>query len=109
MDKQATIQAFIDIVGEQHVLTGDKKTEYYRSGFRSGKGKALAMLFPGSLVEQWRVLQAAVKANCIIAMQAAKTGLTEGSTPSGEDYDREVVVINIMRINTLHVIDDGNK
>ena len=42
-------------------------------------------------------------------MQAAKTGLTEGSTPSGEDYDREVVVINIMRINTLHVIDDGKQ
>ena len=109
MDKQATIQTFIDIVGEQHVLTGDKKTEYYRSGFRSGKGKALAILFPGSLVEQWRLLQAAVKANCIVIMQAAKTGLTEGSTPSGEDYDREVVVINIMRINTLHVIDDGKQ
>lgn len=45
MDKQATIQTFIDIVGEQHVLTGDKKTEYYRCGFRSGKGKALAILF----------------------------------------------------------------
>ena len=109
MDKQAIIQTFIDIVGEQHVLTGDKKTEYYRSGFRSGKGKALAILFPGSLVEQWRVLQAAVKANYIVIMQAAKTGLTEGSTPSGEDYDREVVVINIMRINTLHVIDDGKQ
>lgn len=42
-------------------------------------------------------------------MQAAKTGLTEGSTPSGEDYDREVAVINIMRINNLHVIDDGKQ
>ncbi len=31
-------------------------------------------------------------------MQAAKTGLTEGSAPSGNDYDRDVVVINITKI-----------
>ncbi|MBU2898160.1 D-lactate dehydrogenase [Vibrio hepatarius] len=109
MDNHTIIQAFIDIVGRKNVLTAEKKTEYYRSGFRSGKGKALAILFPGSLVEQWRLLETAVKSNCIIIMQAAKTGLTEGSTPSGEDYDRDVVIINIMRINTLHLIDGGKQ
>ncbi|WP_339388148.1 FAD-binding protein, partial [Vibrio caribbeanicus] len=100
---------FIDIVGRQYVLTEMKKTEYYRSGFRSGKGKALAVVFPGSLVEQWRILKAAVQSNCIIIMQAAKTGLTEGSAPSGDDYDREVVVINIMRINSLHLLENGKQ
>jgi len=25
-------------------------------------------------------------------MQAAKTGLTEGSSPSGDEYDRSVVI-----------------
>ncbi|RSD28369.1 D-lactate dehydrogenase [Vibrio pectenicida] len=109
MDNHTIIQAFIDIVGRKNVLTAEKKTEYYRSGFRSGKGKALAILFPGSLVEQWRLLETAVKSNCIIIMQAAKTGLTEGSTPSGKDYDRDVVIINIMRINTLHLIDGGKQ
>ncbi|MFY2508924.1 D-lactate dehydrogenase [Vibrio pectenicida] len=109
MDNSALIQAFIDIIGQKNVLTAEKKTDYYRSGFRSGKGKALAILFPGSLVEQWHLLEAAVQANCIIIMQAAKTGLTEGSTPSGDDYDREVVIINIMRINTLHLIDGGKQ
>lgn len=109
MNKHDLIAEFIKIVGEEHVLTQEKKTEYYRSGFRSGSGKALAVLFPSSLVEQWQLLQAAVRANCIIIMQAAKTGLTEGSAPSGEDYDREVVVINIMRINALHLINDGKQ
>ncbi|CCN34627.1 D-lactate dehydrogenase [Vibrio nigripulchritudo SO65] len=109
MSTQELINTFIDIVGQEHVLTQEKKTEYYRSGFRSGKGKALAVLFPGSLVEQWKLLQAAVAANCIVIMQAAKTGLTEGSAPSGNDYDREVVVINIMRINQLHLIEDGKQ
>ena len=109
MNYQELITTFEQIIGKDNVLTEENKTEYYRSGFRSGKGKALAVLFPTSLVEQWRLLEAAVAANCIIIMQAAKTGLTEGSAPSGNDYDREVVIINITRIKALHLINDGKQ
>jgi D-lactate dehydrogenase len=42
-------------------------------------------------------------------MQAAKTGLTEGSTPSGDDYDRPVVVINTLAINKLYLINDNEQ
>jgi D-lactate dehydrogenase len=49
-------------------------------------GPALAVVRPGSLVEQWRVLKACAAANEIIIMQAANTGLTGGSTPDGRDY-----------------------
>ena len=63
MSLQPLIDEFIDIVGRQYVLTEMKKTEYYRSGFRSGKGKALAVVFPGSLVEQWRILKAGGQSN----------------------------------------------
>lgn len=45
MSTQELINTFTEIVGHEHVLTQEKKTEYYRSGFRSGKGKALAVLF----------------------------------------------------------------
>ena len=31
-------------------------------------------------------------------MQAANTGLTGGSTPDGDDYDREIVIISTMRM-----------
>ncbi|MBA5764417.1 D-lactate dehydrogenase [Vibrio sp. 404] len=109
MNNQELIAKFEQIIGKDNVLTQEHKTEYYRSGFRSGKGKALAVLFPTSLVEQWRLLEAAVAANCIIIMQAAKTGLTEGSAPSGNDYDREVVIINITRIKTLHLLEGGKQ
>lgn len=109
MNNQELINQFVAIVGADNVLTNENKTEYYRSGFRSGQGKALAVLFPSTLVEQWRLLQAAVDANCIVIMQAAKTGLTEGSAPSGDDYDREVVIINIMRIKSLHLLDGGKQ
>lgn len=109
MNNQILVAKFEQIIGKDQVLTQENKTEYYRSGFRSGKGKALAVLFPKTLVEQWRLLEACVEANCIVIMQAAKTGLTEGSAPSGDDYDREVVIINITRIKTLHLLDGGKQ
>lgn len=97
------------IVGRRHVVTRKGKTAYYRSGFRSGIGDAVAVVFPGTLLEQWQVLQACVDANCIIVLQAAKTGLTEGSCPSGFDYDREVVIINITRIKKIILLDGGKQ
>ena len=76
-------KTFRDIVGEKNVLTRELDTAYYRTGFRYGFGGALAVVFPSTLVEQWRVLQAAVDAGCAIIMQATKTGLTGGSSPRG--------------------------
>ncbi len=97
------------VVGEKYVLTSESKTAYYRSGFRSGFGGAAAVVFPATLLEQWQVLQACVDANCAIIMQATKTGLTEGSCPSGFDYDREVVIINITRIKKIILLDGGKQ
>ena len=79
---QHFIRKLEGIVGKKHVLTQEHKTERYRKGFRSGQGKALAVVFPGSLLEQWRIFKTCVEADKIIIMQAANTGLTEGSTPS---------------------------
>ncbi|HKR46502.1 MAG TPA: D-lactate dehydrogenase, partial [Paraburkholderia sp.] len=78
------------VVGRQHVLTGDEATRRYCKGFRFGEGTVAAVVRPGTLVEQWRVLQACVAANAIVISQASNTGLTGGSTPDGDDYDREV-------------------
>lgn len=97
------------IVGTDNLLTQDGKTEYYRKGFRSGEGDALAVVFPQSLLQQWQVLQACVDADKIIIMQAAKTGLTEGSTPSGTDYDRDIVVINTLSMKDIIVLNEGEQ
>jgi len=97
------------IVGVKKVLTKESDTSYYRTGFRSGIGTALAVVFPSTLVEQWKLIEICVDANCIIIMQAAKTGLTEGSAPSGNDYDRDVIVISTLAINTIHLINDGKQ
>ena len=42
-------------------------------------------------------------------MQAANTGLTGGSTPYGDNYDRPIIIINTMRISDIHIIDDGHQ
>ncbi|MEZ3497988.1 D-lactate dehydrogenase [Pantoea sp. KPR_PJ] len=97
------------LVGASHLLTDAGQTARYRKGFRSGEGDALAVIFPGTLLELWRVLQTLVSADAIILMQAANTGLTEGSTPNGNDYDRPVVIISTRRLDKLQLIDNGKQ
>ena len=97
------------IVGRNQVLTSPKSTHRYRTGFRFGGGPALAVVLPGSLVEQWRVFKECVAAGKIVIMQAANTGLTGGSTPDGDDYDRDIVVISTLRMAKLHLIADGKQ
>ncbi len=109
MSNPNLISSLKAVVGEKYVLTRESRTAYYRSGFRSGFGGAAAVVFPATLLEQWQVLQACVDANCAIIMQATKTGLTEGSCPSGFDYDRDVVVINVTRIKKIILLDGGKQ
>lgn len=92
------------IVGQKYIITDPSKTLRYRRGYRSGYGEALAVVKPGSLVELWQVLKVLVAHDKIIIMQAANTGLTEGSIPSGT-YDRDAVVVNTLRINHMHIIN----
>jgi D-lactate dehydrogenase len=97
------------ILGRGRVLTRDRDTRAYREGYRFGQGKVLAVVLPGSLVELWRVLRACVAANTIVITQAANTGLTGGSTPAGDDYDRDVVIVSTRNISKVHVIDAGRQ
>src|SRR5215475_7998694 len=97
------------IVGGRHVLASEESTRRYRTGFRFGAGPALAVVRPGTLVEQWRVLKACAAANKIIIMQAANTGLTGGSTPNGSDYDRDIVIVNTLRLSKNRLIDESRQ
>ena len=108
-DNTTFINELSRLVGHSHLLTDPAKTARYRKGFRSGQGDALAVVFPGTLLELWRVLSACVAADKIILMQAANTGLTEGSTPNGNDYDRDIVIISTLRLDKLHLLDKGEQ
>ena len=56
--------------------------------------KVLAVVCPGTLLEQWQALQTIIEADCVVIMQAANTGLTGGSTPYGDEYDRPVIIMS---------------
>ncbi|MFT5117822.1 MAG: D-lactate dehydrogenase [Kiritimatiellia bacterium] len=109
MKNNQLINNIKSIVGSKNILINKPQTEYFRKGFRSGEGDALCVIFPTTLVHQWKVIQACIEANKIIIMQAANTGLTEGSTPSGSDYDREIVIINTTRMSTIHLINNAEQ
>ncbi len=108
-DYNSIIQNFSTIVGKKYVLTVQWDKQAYSKGWRYGEGEALAVVKPGTLLEIWDVLQVCVAADLIVIMQAANTGLTGGSTPFGNDYDRPIVIINTMRINAIHVINEGQQ
>jgi D-lactate dehydrogenase, membrane binding len=46
------------------------------------------------------VLKACAAASKIIIMQAANTGITGGSTPDGNDYDREIVIVSTSSVHS---------
>ena len=109
MTKTELINQLRHIVGDKYLITDPSKSEAYRSGYRFGNGNALAVVRPGNLTEFWAILKACVAADVIVIAQAANTGLTGGSTPDGNDYDRDIVIINAMRISGIQLINDAQQ
>lgn len=109
MNNAQLLSKLTSILGASKLRVGKKNTEHYRTGWRSGGGNALAVVFPESLYQFWQVLSCCVEADCIMIMQAANTGLTEGSTPSGDEYDREIIIINTLAMNKLIVLGNGEQ
>ena len=96
------------VVGNKFVITSSYSMERFCKGYRSGGGNALAVVCPGTLLEQWRVLELCIASDKIVIMQAANTGLTEGSAPSG-DYDRDVILLSTKRMSKIFVIQNGGQ
>ena len=109
MANTSLISQLRQIVGDKYLITDPSKSEAYRSGYRFGNGNALAVVRPGNLTEFWAILKACVAADVIVIAQAANTGLTGGSTPDGNNYDRDIVIINAMRISGIQLINDAQQ
>ena len=109
MSDQKVIDKLKNIVGKRHIIINSLRKQPFTKGWRYGRGEAFAVVKPGTLLEIWKVLQICVDEEIIIIMQAANTGLTGGSTPYGNDYDRQVLIINTMRIKDIHVIKEGKQ
>ena len=109
MSVQQLISQLTNIVGTHHIITDPPKTEAYRSGYRFGTGNAIAVVRPATLLEFWNIVKACVEHDVIVINQAANTGLTGGSTPDGNNYDRDIVIINAMRIDGIQLINNASQ
>ena len=107
--KYKIIQDLKNISGAKYILTANWHKKRYSKGWRYGEGEALAVAKPATLLEIWKLLEVCISHDLIVIMQAANTGLTGGSTPYGYDYDRPIVIINTMRVNGIHVINEGQQ
>ena len=109
-NKNSTIVGEIrNVIGKNYVLINQWEKEKHTKGWRYGQGEALAVAIPGNLLEIWKVLEVCVRLDIIVIVQAANTGLTGGSTPNGNDYDRPLIIINTMRINDIFLIDNAKQ
>ena len=108
-DNDNLIKKLIDISGSDFIITSKWNKKYYSKGWRYGEGEALAVAKPATLLEIWNILKICIESDVIIIMQAANTGLTGGSTPSGNDYDRPIIIISTLRIDSIHVINEGKQ
>ena len=109
MQQSLTLQRLGELVGSDNLITDDYQKAYYCKGFRYGRGEALAVVLPQTLLQLWDVLNVCQQGGVIILMQAANTGVTGGSTPQGSDYDRPVVVVSTRKIKGMKVIDNARQ
>lgn len=108
-DRAALLAALKTAAGPRQVLTSGTATQRYRTSYRGAVGDAVAVVRPASLLQLWRSLEAAVAHDAIVIMQAQNTGLTNGSTPDREGYDRPVVVINTLLLDGIQLLDGGKQ
>lgn len=109
MQHTLTLQQLGNLVGPDNLITDSYQKAYYCKGFRVGHGNALAVVLPETLLQLWQVLRVCQQNDTIILMQASNTGVTGGSTPHGDDYDRAVVIVSTRKIKGVQVIDQGQQ
>ena len=98
-----------NILTPGQVLTSKRRTQSYSTGIKIGGGDVEAVFLPKTLTQIWDILKICVAHNKIIIMQAANTGVTAGSTPFGNDYDRDIVIINTLKINQITLLNQGEQ
>jgi FAD/FMN-containing dehydrogenase len=92
-------------VGANNVLTDGDLSAYEWDWRRRARGKALAVVRPGSTAEVAAVVRACAAAGTPIVPQGGNTGMVVGSTP---DASGREVVLNLTRMNRLRSLDAGN-
>ena len=108
-DSAPLLAALREVAGPRNVLSGQRRTRRFRRSFRGAEGDAVAVVRPDTLLMLWRVLEVCVVHDVVVIMQASNTGLTNGSTPDVEGYDRPAVVISTLKLDGIQLLDGGRQ
>ncbi len=92
-------------VGRANVLTGDDAQPYLTDWRQRYRGRAQAVVRPGSTAEVAAVVGACVAARAPMVPQGGNTGLVGGGTPDGSG---DAVVVSLQRMNRVRSIDTAN-
>ncbi|MBI5276288.1 MAG: FAD-binding oxidoreductase [Burkholderiales bacterium] len=101
----ALIEQLKETCGAPNVLHEGDLTAWEQDWRKRVRGKALAVVRPGSTREVAAVVRACAKAGTSIVPQGGNTGLVGGSTP---DEAGRQVVLSLSRMNRVRSIDAAN-
>ena len=99
------LQALRHIAGASQVLYEGDLTAWELDWRKRARGKALAVVRPGSTVEVAAIVKACAAAGVSIVTQGGNTGLVSGSTP---DASGQQVVLSLQRMNAVRELDAAN-
>ncbi len=93
------------ICGPAHVLTEGDLSAWEADWRKRARGKALAVVRPGSTDEVAQVVRACAEARVSLVPQGGNTGLVVGSVPDGSGTQ---VVLSLQRMTRVRAIDAAN-
>ncbi|WP_442957827.1 FAD-binding oxidoreductase [Polaromonas sp.] len=105
MDTLSLLTSLRDIVGAAHVLCDGDLSAWEQDWRKRARGKALAVVRPGSTAEVAATVKACAAAGISLVPQGGNTGLVGGSTPDGSGRQ---IVLSLQRMNTVRALDAAN-
>lgn len=99
------LDALRTVVGESQVLTGADMQTYAVDWRERYRGRALAVVRPGSTAEVATVLRRCAADRIPVVPQGGNTGLCGGATP---DNSGRAVILSLRRMNRIRGIDPDN-
>jgi FAD/FMN-containing dehydrogenase len=105
MSNHELLQTLRQISGATQVLCDGDLTAWEQDWRKRLRGKALAVVRPGSTAEVAAIVKACAAAGVSMVPQGGNTGLVGGSTP---DTSGRQVVLSLQRMNAVRAIDAAN-
>ncbi len=99
------LEALRATVGASQVLTGADAQSYEVDWRERYRGRALAVVRPGSTAEVAAVMRICAQAGIPVIPQGGNTGLCGGATP---DDSGRAVILSLQRLNRVRGIDTDN-